>query len=82
MVYPCCMVMRDAVDHPTIRNYRKLIQNFAGIFGTKCWPLLYQAEPHMRREGLERLRRIECDKFDEQLLANPNGAFAFDKARP
>ena len=35
----------------------------------------------MRHEGLERLRRIECDKFDEQLLVN-RMAHAFDKARP
>ena len=40
LVYACTMIMRGAVSHRTMRDYKKVIQRLASLFGLECWPLL------------------------------------------
>ena len=57
-VFSTAMIMLDQVMPPDLEAYAELIEKFVMRYGHSCWPLIYQAETRMRREHMERIRRV------------------------
>ena len=58
------LLMEDAVDLGNVRNYEDFIKEYHETLTDNFWYLIYQADNRMRLEGMERLRRIAQEEYD------------------
>ena len=75
-VLTVALIMLEAVMPEELDAYHEVIREFAGRYGDRCWPTIYQADVRMRQERMQAIRRRGVALWNQDQAAATRAGFS------